>query len=114
MRKTLFLAVLLLIAAGMYAYSEDVGNYRIPGPVTYAGTTVETGTYTISIVEGEGGPWLQLSKGGQVVAKDLAIMIPAKSPGKTSVQVAKIAGQEFVRIRVRHGDNWYYAYLVKE
>ena len=113
MKKTIGFVILLLFAVGMYAYSEDIGNYKIPGPVKYAGTVVETGTYTIQIVDGAEGPYLQLSKGDQVVAKDLAIVIPAKGAGKTSVQIAKIAGQEFVRIRVRHGDHWYYAYMEK-
>lgn len=113
MKKPFGMLVLLLLCVGMYASADDIGNYRIPGPVKYAGTTIESGTYTIQIVDGTEGPYLQLSKGGEVVAKDLAIVIPAKGPGRDSVQVAKIAGQEFVRIRVRHGDNWYYAYLEK-
>ena len=115
MKRTVYVVTLLLLLAGIHAFATDIGNYRIPERVMYAGQTVEPGAYTISIVDGEEGPYLQLSKGGNVVAKDLAIVIPAKGPaGKPQVQIARITGQEFLRIRVRSGANWYYAYLLRQ
>lgn len=108
-KASFFLA--MVFAVGLAAYADDIGNHRIPEAVTYAGTPVAAGTYMIQIVDGAEGAYLQLSKGGEIVAKDLAIVIPARGTGKDSVQVANIAGQNFLRIRVRHGDNWYYAYL---
>ena len=115
MRKgTLCLTVLILLFTGVYGFTTDIGKYRIPEEVTYAGQTVEPGMYTIQIVEGEEGNYLQLSKDGNVVAKDVAIVIPASGPGKTAVQIARITGQEFLRIRVRSGDNWYYAYMERK
>jgi hypothetical protein len=112
MLKKACMCLMILFAVGLAAATaDDIGNHRIPEAVTYAGTAVPAGTYTIQIVEGSEGPYLQLSKGGEVVAKDLAIVIPARGAGKDSIQIANIAGQNFLRIRVRHGDNWYYAYL---
>ncbi len=113
MKYRIALIPLLLLAICSLGHSADIGNYKIPGPATFAGSAVESGVYAIQLEEGAEGPFIQLSKAGNVVAKDLAIVIPAKGAGKTSVQVAKIAGQEFVRIRIRHGENWYYAYLQK-
>lgn len=110
-RKSALMAILFLCTVAV-VHATDIGNYRIPQPVQYAGTSVDAGVYTVQIVDGAEGPYLQLGKNDAVVAKDLAIVIPATSPGKTSVQIARIAGQEFVRIRVRYENNWYYAYMV--
>lgn len=107
------LALSVLFLASFFAFSEDIGAYRIPMHVTYAGTHLDPGLYKISIDPGADGPMLVLSKNGAVVAGDLAIVIAAKSRGPKSVQIAGIAGQEFLRIRVRSGSNWYYAYLEK-
>jgi hypothetical protein len=114
MKSKVCLGFFLVLLTGVYGFAVDIGNYRIPETVTYAGKTVEPGTYTIQLEDGAEGMYLQLTKGGTVVAKDLAIVIPASGPGKTSVQIARITGQEFLRIRVRSGDNWYYAYLERK
>ena len=94
-------------------FSADVGNYRIRERVDFAGTTVEPGLYNVQlIVDDAEGSTIQLSKDGQVVAKDLAIVIPARGTASSpQVQITRIANQEFLRIRVRSGDNWYYAYM---
>ena len=111
--KTILFVLLVILSTGLYGFAIDIGNYRIPERVKYAGVVVEPGRYMIQIVDSAEGPYLQLSQGDTVVAKDLAIVIPATAPGRTSVQIANIVGQEFLRIRVRSGDNWYYAYLEK-
>ena len=110
MKTKIGLTVLLLVVS-LSAFAVDVGTYRIPTSVKAGGVDVAAGSYLIQIEDGAEGPYVQLSKDGSVVAKELAIVIPAKGPGKTSVQVATV--QEFVRIRVRQGENWYYAYLPK-
>jgi len=111
--KKFLLVLLFLLGTSFCAFATDLGNHKIPERVTYAGTAIEPGMYMIQIVDGAEGPYLQLSKGSDVVAKDLAIVIPARGSGRNSVQIANIAGQEFLRIRVRSGENWYYAYLVR-
>ena len=114
LRMAALFAFLLLLFTGIYGFATDIGTYRIPERVDYAGVAVEPGMYMIQIVDGAEGPYLQLSKGGNVVAKDLAIVIPARGTGRTAVQIARITGQEFLRIRVRSGENWYYAYLERK
>jgi hypothetical protein len=112
MLKKSFLVAVLLISLSGFCVAEDIGNHRIPARVDFAGKVIEPGTYNVQIVEGSEGPYIQLSKDGEVVQKDLAIVIPARgSVSRPQVQVAKIAGQEFVRIRIRSGENWYYAYM---
>jgi hypothetical protein len=107
---------LLLALASIYSFAAvDTGNHRIPARVDFAGTVIEPGMYNIQVVDGAEGAYIQISKGGQVVQKDLAIVIPARggSVSRPQVQITKVAGQEFYRIRIRHGDSWYYAYLKK-
>ena len=109
------LVLIFVLSTAFMAYGESVGSYRIPQNVTYAGTPVPAGVYTIEITDGQEGPYLQLSKDGGVVARDLAIVIPATgTAGRPQVQIADLAGQEFLRIRVRSGENWYYAYLEEQ
>jgi hypothetical protein len=110
-----FTTLLLALASICSFAAVDAGNHRIPARVDFAGTVIEPGMYNIQVVDGAEGPYIQLSKGGQVVQKDLAIVIPAKgaSVAKPQVQIAKVVGQEFYRIRIRHADSWYYAYLKK-
>lgn len=106
----LYALVFLLMAGASFA--TDIGTYRIPEQVSFAGKTIEPGSYLIQIVEGQDGTYLQLSKGGEVVQKDLAIVIPARSKvGRPQVEIARIANQEFLRIRIRSGENYYYAYM---
>ena len=106
----LVLLISLMLSGSVFA--EAIGNYRIPNRVDFAGKTIEPGTYALEIIDGPEGPYIQLSKGGEVVQKDLAIVIPAQGTvKKPQVQIAKIAGQNFVRIRVRQGENYYYAYM---
>jgi hypothetical protein len=93
-------------------FADDIGNYRIPMKVRYADTVIDPGMYAISIVKETDGPYIVLSKGGQVVAKDLSIEIPASgNVSRPQVQIAKIAGQDFLRVRIRTGNLYYYAYM---
>lgn len=114
--KVASFTTLLLALVSIYGFAAvDAGNHRIPARVDFAGTVIEPGMYNIQVVDGAEGPYIQLSKGDQVVQKDLAIVIPAKggSVSHPQVQISKIAGQEFYRIRIRHADSWYYVYLKK-
>ena len=106
------LVVVFLVSSALFTFATDVGNHRVPARVEFAGKVIEPGTYMVQIVDGEEGPYIQLSKGGEVVQKDLAIVIPARgNAGRPSVQIVKVVNQEFYRIRVRSGGNWYYAYM---
>ncbi len=113
--KVAVLTLFVLTLAVVNVFAVEIGNYRISERADMAGTMIEPGMYTIEIVDGEDGSYIQLSKNGQAVAKDLAIVIPARgSVSRPQVQISRIASQEFLRIRIRSGDNWYYAYLKRQ
>jgi len=103
----------LLFAIPSSIIAAELGNITIPADGVLGGRAVQTGVYALNIDETSERPYLQLIKNGKLIATDLAIVLPAKGAGKTSVQVTKVAGKEFVRIRARHGDKWFFAYLEK-
>lgn len=106
------LVFVFVVSSALFTFAVDVGNYRIPKRVEFAGKTIEPGMYTVQIVDGEEGSYIQLSKGGEVIQKDLAIVIPARGTvSRPQVQIAKVVNQEFYRIRIRSDDKWYYAYM---
>ena len=106
------LVLVFLVSTAVTSFAVDVGNHKIPRRVEFAGKVIEPGMYNVQIVDGQEGPYIQLSKGGEVVQKDLAIVIPARgNVSRPQVQIAKVVGQEFYRIRIRSGENWYYAYM---
>ena len=71
------------------------------------------GIYRVEIDKSAEQPYLRLIKNQNIVAVDLAIVLPARGKGTTSAQITKVAGKEFIRIRVRSGDKWYLAYMSK-
>ena len=112
MKKLVILSAFLFLALTSFTFGEDIGTYRIPMKVRYADTVVEPGSYQIQIAKEADGPYIVLSKGGQVVAKDLAIELPANSTvTKPQVQISKLTGQDFLRVRIRSGNLWHYAYM---
>ena len=113
--KVAVLTLFVLTLAVVNVFAVEIGTYRISERVDMAGTAIEPGKYNVEIVDGEDGSYIQLSKDGQAVAKDLAIVIPARgSVSRPQVQISRIANQEFLRIRIRSGDKWYYAYLKRQ
>lgn len=112
MKKLLLISAILFLISTSYSFSEDIGTYKIPMKVRYADVVIEPGSYLLQIVKEDAGPYIVVSKGGQAVSKDLSIEIPAGSSVKNpQVQIAKIAGQDFLRVRIRSGNMWYYAYM---
>lgn len=112
MKKLGILSAFLFLAVTSYTFAEEIGNYRIPMKVRYADTVVEPGSYEIQIVKESDGPYIVLSKENQVIAKGLAIELPANSTvNKPQVQISKLAGQDFLRLRIRSRNLWYYAYM---
>jgi hypothetical protein len=106
--------LLLFIAIPSSIVAAELGNITIPANGVLGGRAVPKGVYALNIDETSKTPYLQLIKNGKLIATDLAIILPAKGKdGKTSAQVTKIAGKEFVRIRARYEDKWFFAYLEK-
>jgi hypothetical protein len=102
---------LIFICLASTLVAADLGTITIPRDGVLGGRPVQAGVYKIEIDETAEQPYLRLIKNEKMVATDLAILLPARGPGKTSVQVVKIAEKEFIRIRARYGDRWYFAYL---
>lgn len=101
----------LIFSIAFPLFAAELGNITIPVDGVLGGRPVQKGTYALNIDESSQSPYLQLIKNGKLIATDLAIILPAKGDGKTSAQVTKVAGKEFVRIRARHGNKWLIAYL---
>ena len=91
--------------------AADAGKIKIPVNGTLGGRSVPAGMYTVEIDETADKPYLRLIQNEKMVATDVAIALPARGSGKTSVAVTKIGRKEFVRIRARLGTTWYFAYL---
>ncbi len=109
-----FIGILfLLLAIPSSTFAAELGNITIPVKGVLGGRTVQPGEYTLNLDETPDRPYLQLIKNGNLIATDIAIVLPARGAGKTSVQLTKVAGKEFVRIRARHGEKWFFAYLEK-
>jgi hypothetical protein len=104
---------ILLFAISSPLFAAELGNITIPLDGVLGGRPLQKGTYVLNIDETSQTPYLQLIKNGKLIATDLAIILPAKGDGKTSAQVTKVAGKEYVRIQARHGDKWFFAYLEK-
>ncbi|MCI0413906.1 hypothetical protein L0222_14035 [bacterium] len=103
----------LLLAIPSSTMAAELGNITIPVDGVLGGRQVQSGVYALNIDETSDRPYLQLSKNGNLIATDLVIVLPARGDGKTSVQITKVAGKEFIRIRARHEDQWFFAYLEK-
>jgi hypothetical protein len=112
--RTRWMGILLLVFSVAFPlFAAELGNITIPLDGVLGGRPVQKGTYVLNIDESSQTPYLQLIKNGKLIATDLAIILPAKGDGKTSAQVTKVAGKEFVRILARHSDKWLIVYLEK-
>ena len=103
--------LLILICIAFCVSAAELGTITIPKNGMLGGRAVPSGIYKLEIDETADQPYLRLIKNQKIVATDLAIVLPARGSGKTSVQLTKVAGKELIRIRARHGENWYFAYL---
>ena len=105
------LSFLLLVIAGSFSFAVEIGKIRIPADATFGGRAVQAGLYTLELDETAEKPYLRLIRNEKMIAADVAIVLPARGPGKTSVSITKAGRKELIRIRARHGEQWYFAYL---
>ncbi|PWT93341.1 MAG: hypothetical protein C5B54_02010 [Acidobacteria bacterium] len=106
------LLLTLFFSAAVICAAEEVGTSRITENATFAGISVEPGVYTFEILENDDGSYIQISNAGKPIAKDLAIVIPARDRiEKPEIQIVPVSGSEFLRIRIRYEKNWYFAYM---
>lgn len=114
MLKQTSVVLCLFVLFTLAASADDLGTYKIPDNVKYGGTVITAGMYLIQIMQESEGAFLQLSQNGNVIARDRVIVIPARiQAAQDNVQIFNPAGKHFIRIRIRHSMNWYFAYLQK-
>jgi hypothetical protein len=102
---------LLLICVVSAAVAADPARVKIPKNGTLGGRPVTAGLYRIEIDESADRPYLRLTQNQKIVAADVAIVLPARGSGKTSVGITKLKGKEFIRIQARHRNKWYFVYI---
>ena len=116
MKRSTYPGILLfiLLSTAFASADVDLGNARIPETASFGGTEVAPGTYDFQLADGGDGEYIQISaKGDKVVAKQHAIVIPAISAAtKPVIQITKPENRNFLRIRIRAGENWYFAYMM--
>jgi len=105
---------LVLVSAGVAFAEVDLGNARVPETAKFGGVEVAPGAYDFQLADGGDGEYIQIStKGDKVVAKQRAIVIPARTAAtKPVIQITKPENRNFLRIRIRAGENWYFAYMM--
>lgn len=114
MKRRCKIAVLLfvLISTASVFADVDLGNSRVPETATFGGVEVAPGTYNFQLVEGSDGEYIQISKADKVIAKQIAIIIHAtEAAEKPVIQITKPDNRNYLRIRIRSGENWYFAYM---
>ena len=103
---------LLLVCAVVSVLSAaDSITITIPKAGALGGRPVRSGYYRIEIDESADKPYLRLIQNEKIVATDVAIVLPARGSGKTSVRLTKLKGKEFIRIQARQGNKWYFVYI---
>jgi hypothetical protein len=113
--KALALVFTLSVAALAVAQEGNVlyqGNINLPRDIKFGDQTVARGSYQIALTEADGDSWFVLSKSGQEVSRDLAIVWPANELPTQGMQSEILAGGEYFRVRVRHGSSVYFIHYL--
>lgn len=100
----------IFIFCGVSVLADSV-TISIPKAGFLGGRPVPSGIYTVEIDEMPDKPYLRLIQKGKMIATDLAIVLPARGAGKTSVRLTKTGRKEFIRVQARHGDQWFFVYI---
>ena len=108
------LLVFVLFLSVRLDAAQEIGSYKIPEDVRVDSKVVSAGIYEIRIEHESDSAFIELITAGNVVAKEPAIVLPARGTGTTTVTSVKAGKRDFVRIRVRGEANWYIAYLAVE
>jgi hypothetical protein len=102
--------VVFLLAASALAQEGQVLLERtvsLPRDASFGDETLGRGSYRIALTDISGEKWFVISKGGQEVARDVAIELPASELPTQGLQAEVLKGEEYYRVRVRQGDSVY-------
>ena len=91
--------------------AADSVTVTIPKAGILGGRPVPSGVYRLEIDESAESPYLRLIQNEKIVATEVAIVLPARGSGKTSVRLTKLKGKDFIRIQARQGNQWYFVYI---
>jgi hypothetical protein len=108
--KASIVIVLAVIAATTFAQEGKViveRSINIPRDATFGDETLSRGSYRIALTDINGEMWFVLKKGGEEVARDVAIVMPAADIPTQGMKAEILKGDEYYRVRVRHGDKVY-------
>jgi hypothetical protein len=82
--KHLFIALSAVLLISAATQAADLGKVNIPVQVKLKGMLIEPGLYTFALETMDGKLFIQLKRGGKVVADELAITKPAEKVHKTA------------------------------
>jgi len=113
--KTLSVAFALLFSATTFAQAGKVlleRSVTIPRDATFGNETLSRGSYRIALTEVDGDMWFVVKKGGEEVARDVAIVLPNDEIPTQGLKAEVLKGEEYYRVRVRQGDKVYLMYFL--
>ena len=108
--KSLSLFVLVLLATSAFAQEGKVVIERtitLPREATFGEETLNRGSYRLALTDVDGEMWFVLKKGGEEIARDVAIEMPAQEIPTQGVKAEVLKGYEYYRVRVRQKDKVY-------
>jgi len=104
------LSLLILFVCSFVFAAEELETYKIPADIQIGEKIIPAGNYVLQTEEGSDGAFLKILKGGEELAKQKTIVLPARGEEKTTVTLVKPAKEELVRFKIRESDHWYILY----
>lgn len=108
--KPLIFLVLVFVVVPVMAQEGTViveRSITIPRDATFGDETLSRGSYRIALTDIGGEMWFVVKKGGNEVARDIAIEMDNKDVPTSGVKAEILKGEEYYRVRVRRGDKVY-------
>lgn len=114
-RAIIYAALILMLSSIMPLWAENtnLGSFYLPRDITYQGTNIAKGSYNLELEIAGEDAYLIIKKGEEVLCREMAIIIPAKStyskPKITAVILTK-DDDPILRVRVFVDNATYSAY----
>ena len=108
--KTLIVVVLAVFTATTFAQEGKVlieRSVSIPRDASFGDETLDRGSYRIALTDINGEMWFVIKKGGEEIARDVAIEMPVADIPTQGLKAEVLKGNEYYRVRVRQGDKVY-------
>ena len=107
--------VILLLSITIPLRSEDVelGSFKLPRDINYQGRVIAKGSYNLDLELKEAEAFLLIKKDGEVLCREMAIVIPGKKEYETpriTVTILTRDDDPLLRIRTFVGSSTYSGY----